>query len=298
MLQHAGLPNRLFCLPQYVHRESGISCCFWSRVPVRPRDKTITPHVFIFIHPGLKTKVFASSSPPPQSGMPGRPGSPVSLAGRGDGRNGGSGGGEADDAARLAEMAAHNVILEVAAYPAGLFSPPETGEREHLQRNPRAEGRRRVVLTAESLWKRRRSMHPKVFLSEKPPLKLSGWLERDSRDAHAPSGTGAPDQAGNAEGAVEEGAENGKAGAEGSVGDGREAGDVGERGMGRKAQEDALDDLVNMVAFGPVDDREGRPKGALQALWSVWLHCDLERRDCRLGRINVCFATERVPLSG
>lgn len=165
----------------------------------------------------------------------------------------------------MAAMAADNVILEVAAYPAGLFSPPDTGEHEHRQqqRKLRGDGRRRVVLTAESLWKRRRLMHPTALLSEKPPLSACGWLERDSSDVNTPPGTESRDQAGDAaEGAAEKGAGHDGPGAEEPVGDGSDAGDIGERGMGRKAQADALDDLVSMVAFGPIDDREGRPKGA------------------------------------
>lgn len=216
----------------------------------------------MFIGYKPKIKVFASAGRPPPSGTTGRPGSSVSSMGR----DHGGGGGEAEDAERIAAMAADNIVLEVAAYPAGLFSPPETGDYEHQQRQLRGEGRRRVVLTAGSLWKRRQLMHPKVVLSESPPLRLSGWLERCNSDVNTLSGTEARDQTGNAESVVEEGAGNVGQGpgpvAEGSVGDGCEARDVSENGMGRKAQEKALQDLVHMVAFGPIGDGEDRRGGA------------------------------------
>lgn len=109
-------------------------------------------------------------------------------------------------------------------------------------------------------------MHPEVFLSEKPPLRLSGWLERQSTDVSTPSGAEAWDQNGSAEGVAEEGAGNAGRGpgpgAEESAGDGREAGGSGEERVGRKAQEGALDDLVNMVAFGPTSGGEDRHRGA------------------------------------
>lgn len=213
---------------------------------------------------------------------------------------GGGGGGEAEDAARTAAMAADNIILEVAAYPAGLFSPPKTaGEHEHHQQQQgkklRGEGRRRVVLTAESLWKRRRLMRPKAILSEKPPLTLAGWLERESSDVNSPSGTEARDQAGSEEGAAEDGTGHEGPRDEASVGNGSDAGGNGQRGVGRKAQAEALDDLVNMVAFGPIDDRQGRSNGACAHV-SVCVLCVRnhfsEGLDCRLGHVNVRLAAD------
>lgn len=216
--------------------------------------------------------MFASSGPPLPSGTPGRPGSSASSAGKeyGGGGGGGSGSGsgsEAENVEKIAAVAADSVMLEVAAYPAGIFSPPETEKHEHQQRKLRGEGRRRMVLTAESLWKRRRLMHPEAVLADKPPRTLSGWLERHRNDANTLSDGPVGSQDGQAEGAAQEGAghvgprpEPGP-GAEGSEGDGREAADTAERGMGRKAQEGALDDLVKMVAFGPIGRGDDQPGG-------------------------------------
>lgn len=258
---------------RYAHRLSGL-----------PRvDYKLSYHRVFCRASEPKTKVFASACPPPPSGTPRRPGSPVSSAGkdRGGGGGGDGGGAEAEDAARTAAMAADNVILEVAAYPAGLFSPPETGGHGYQQRRLLSGGRRRVVLTAESLWKRRRLMHPKEFLSERSPLELSGWLGREKRignvstpsGAEAPGpGAEAPGLTGSAEGVAEAGVRNvgpGRGpGAEGSAGDRSEVGHVGEGGVGRKAQEKAFNDLVNMVAFGPVGDGEDRSGGARMHAWA------------------------------
>jgi len=153
-------------------------------------------------------------------------------------------------------------VLEVAAYPVGSFLTPETGEPEHSNgQQLRREGRRRVVTTADSLWQRRRQMHPDVHLLEKPPPGLAGWLERRTV---VPSASEARDTDGESGNAAEEvtGSEGRGQEVEGSTRDGSEVGDSGETRINERVQAAALRDLLNMVAFGPAGDGQGRHEGA------------------------------------
>lgn len=228
--------------------------------------------------------------------MPGRPGSSASLQGAngGDQGSGGGGSGGGKDEKMLEAIAAGNVMLEVTAYPAGLFSPPQQEEQEQQQQQQqhahlRSVGRRRVVLTVEGLWQRRRLMHPDVNLPDKLPVGAHSWLERDSgcgstlaaREEQGEQEE-APNQAEGDEDMADGGAGEGGLGrgSERPEGDGSEAGNTDERRTKKRAQQEALDDLVDMVAFGPIANGKGRRQGACFE-YAVALLDRTRRRSCR-----------------
>lgn len=157
-----------------------------------------------------------------------------------------SGGGDA----RVAAIVADNAALEVTAYPALAVLCPSQG--------PRHTERQRVILTAESLWQRRRSLHPELMLFDKPPTDLAGWLRGRSLSAET-TRAGAEDGGEDGEAARADGREGQRGGD--ILGDfGTEVGEGGGREWGRGGVHEALGDLVGMVAFGPpgVADGDGR----------------------------------------
>ncbi|CAM9868068.1 unnamed protein product, partial [Ectocarpus fasciculatus] len=178
-----------------------------------------------------------------------------------------------EDAAKVEAMSAGNVLLEVIAYPTGLSAAPEMLGRQEGRESLRREGRRRVILTAESLWqrrRRRRSLRPGVALPWDAPLPEGGptsWLPRPSKrhDDGSPLCEERRNSAGQqAEGEGEEErwpvpeAIQGGVGATASERGGRggsEGGGDGEEVGEKSAQQQALDDLVGMVAFGPPSEK-------------------------------------------
>lgn len=205
----------------------------------------------------------------------------------------GSGSSE-EDAVKLAEIAADNVLLEVIAYPAGQFSAPaEDGERAPGAKRLRGEGRRRVVLTAEGLRQRRRLLHPSAASSfERPPLGgTKSWSLRHHRDTGDIGGTCQGEwiqkggQRGYGEG--EAGLEKAKSGVrnagrdgeiategQGTVDSGGQGGDTCEGGGGEEvgnSPRQALDDLVDMLAIGPSADDEEQAQGAPLPLFPLVL---------------------------
>lgn len=154
-----------------------------------------------------------------------------------------SGGGDA----RVAAIVADNAVLEVTAYPALAVLCPSQGHRP--------TERQRVILTAESLWQRRRSLHPELVLFDEPPTDLAGWLRGRSASSDTVR-VGAEDGGEDGEAAGAEGQE-GQRGGE-ILGDfGTEVGEGGSREWGRGGAHEALGDLVGMVAFGPPGVADG-----------------------------------------
>lgn len=142
---------------------------------------------------------------------------------------------EAAAAATTAVIAAENVVLEVVAFPVGFESQP----------HGLPIGRQRVAITSQSLWQRRRCLpQENAFPPDTPSTWLADWWGDTVRRERSPSdvkdgsskhynvaGSGVGQQLG-------EGEETGKASCHGS-----------ETGISRARV--ALDDLVEMLAFGP-----------------------------------------------
>lgn len=178
-----------------------------------------------------------------------------------------------EDAAKVAAMSAGNVLLEVIAYPTGLCAAPEMVGGHEGRESLRREGRRRVILTAESLWqrrRRRRSLHPGVALPwDDPPPKggPTSWLPRPGKredDGSSPGEERRNSARQQVEGEGEEErwpvreATQGGEGATPNEGGGRGGSEEGGDGdaVGEKsAHQQALDDLVDMVAFGPPSEK-------------------------------------------
>lgn len=150
--------------------------------------------------------------------------------------------------ARVAAIAADNIVLEVTAYPAAAAAVlcPRQGHR-HTERQ-------RVILTTESLWQRRRSLHPELTLFDKPPTDLADWL-RGKGTSSETTRAGAEDKGGEGGTTREDGRESRRAGERPDRGT-----EIGE-GLGREwgtgGVHEALGDLVGMVAFGPPGVAEG-----------------------------------------
>ncbi|CAN0212521.1 unnamed protein product, partial [Ectocarpus sp. 8 AP-2014] len=174
-----------------------------------------------------------------------------------------------EDSAKVAAMTAGNVLLEVIAYPTGLSAAPEMDGRQEGRESLRREGRRRVILTAESLWqrRRRRSLRPGVVLpwDEPPPEgRPTSWLPRPGK--HDDDGSPPIEERRNAarQQAEREGEEErwpvpeSIQGGEGATAS--EGGD-GDAVREKSAHQQALDDLVDMVAFGPPPEKTDECKG-------------------------------------
>ncbi|CAM9395173.1 unnamed protein product, partial [Ectocarpus sp. 12 AP-2014] len=184
-----------------------------------------------------------------------------------------------EDAAKVAAKTAGNVLLEVIAYPTGLSAAPEMDGRQEGRESLRREGRRRVILTAESLWQRRRwrrSLRPGVALPwDEPPPEggPTSWLPRPGKrddDGSPPIEERRKSARQQAEGEGEgewrpvpesiqggEGATASKGGGRGGSEGGGDGDAVGEK----SAHQQALDDLVDMVAFGPPSEKTEERQG-------------------------------------
>ncbi|CAM9963332.1 unnamed protein product [Ectocarpus sp. 6 AP-2014] len=181
-----------------------------------------------------------------------------------------------EDGAKVAAMTAGNVLLEVIAYPAGLSAAPEMDGRQEGRESLRREGRRRVILTAESLWQRRRwrrSLRPGVALpwDEPPPEgRPTSWLPRPGK--HDDDGFPPIEERRNAarQQAEREGEEERwpvPESIQGGEGATASEGEDGDAVREKSAHQQALDDLVDMVAFGPppekTDECQGRSSLAM-----------------------------------
>lgn len=148
--------------------------------------------------------------------------------------------------ARVAAIAADNIVLEVTAYPVAAVLCPRQGHR-HTERQ-------RVILTAESLWQRRRSLHPELTLFDKPPTDLADWL-RGKGTSSETTRAGVEDGGGEEGTAREDGQESRRGGERPDRG--TEIGEGLDREWGTGGVHEALGDLVGMVAFGPPGIAEG-----------------------------------------
>lgn len=154
---------------------------------------------------------------------------------------------EGDDRAQnaAAAMEASNAMLEVVVYP--VMACPG-GRRRY--------SRRRVVITVESLWQRRQRLHSDAVLLDAPPMGLANWSRCFRSSTVATQnliGDGGEANATRVDGGRSERVE----GLE------REGDGDGARGTAQNA----LDDLLNMVAIGPPSGVDGdgglsRCKGA------------------------------------
>lgn len=209
-----------------------------------------------------KTQVFASSA---SSGGGGTPPSVADIP--------------IEDATKVAAMTAGNVLLEVIAYPTGLSAAPEMDGRQEGRESLRREGRQRLILTAESLWQRRRwrrSLRPGVALPWNEPPPEGGptsWLPRPGNrddDGSPPieerrnSARQQAEREGEEERRPVPEAIQGGEGATASKGGGRggsEGGGDGHAVREKSAHQQALDDLVDMVAFGPRSEKTDECQG-------------------------------------
>lgn len=211
-----------------------------------------SPHVYIcFVR---RSKVFVSSC---------RSASGTSAT---SAPKGSSGGGDkpkhTSDEASV--FAANNSTLEIVAYQVfacGLG-------RRHSRRQ-------RVVLTAESLWQRRRCLHPDATLIDRPPLEPTDWLIRDTEYLKAQR-----TEKGNGTGEIRADG-NGLGGEPNVPVDGHRGG--GRKGVAHKA----LEDIVKMVTFGSPGSEDAGvspdvSRGELTLLHCpCWQqsHCDPRLRD-------------------
>ncbi|CAN0122777.1 unnamed protein product, partial [Ectocarpus sp. 4 AP-2014] len=184
-----------------------------------------------------------------------------------------------EDAPKVAAMTAGNVLLEVIAYPTGLCAAPEMDGRQGGRESLRREGRRRVILTAEGLWqrrRRRRSLRPGVASpSDEPPPEggPTSWLAPRGKRDHDGSPPIDERRSSARQQAVGKGEEKrwpvreaiqGGEGETASGGEGRggsEGGGDGDAVGEKSAHQQALDDLVDMVAFGPPSEKTDECQG-------------------------------------
>lgn len=137
-------------------------------------------------------------------------------------------------------------LLEITAYPVLLGSPP----------HGRCRGRQRAILTVESLWQRRKRMHPDVKLKDSPPHDFPDWPRSTSGDYQTDS------QIMNAnekwytgvriDGACEildRDVQDPSEGSGGEVG----GNDWPMKRVAETLSEDVQEDILRMVAFGPED---------------------------------------------
>lgn len=163
-------------------------------------------------------------------------------------------GGNKGDNDEATTIVAENSTLEVVAYPAVLRS----GE---CRRNCR----RRVCLTAEGLWQRRRCQRPDVTLLDKLPVGLADWVipenvSSKTKKKWTEDGGGDPEKL-----VVSETSERGE-----GLGVTAKFGGMVDSGAEKGRVHGALDDLVRMVAFGPATGVDGKDQSVCEQAFTCF----------------------------